>query len=111
MSERPVPPPFPVARDAETLPGVDSQQDAMALRRENLRLRQQRNQLQLQVDAARTSDAPPPTRKQKLVRRAMSSGHYALLVALVAAVAPAVAKKWPAYADLIDGVLSGLGLK
>lgn len=107
----PPPPPFPVARDEVTQPGIGLDIEKLTLKRENMRLRQERNEARgLLADAVRET-VPPPTRKQKLVKAGLTSAQWALLVGVAGVVLPAVAKKWPAYADLVQAVLANLGLQ
>lgn len=100
-----MPPPFPPARDADTEPGIHSAQDVLALRRENARLRRERDELR---DAS--PSVPPPTRRQRTVKTALLTGKWAVLLPLVALGARAAARQWPELTELVDGVLGALGL-
>lgn len=100
-----MPPPFPPARDADTEPGIHSAQDVLALRRENARLRRERDELR-----DRPSSTPPPTRKQRNVKAALITGKWAVLLPVVALAARAAARQWPEITEIVDGVLGALGL-
>jgi hypothetical protein len=112
------PPPFPKARDEITEPGIGINPEVMTLRRENMRLRRERNAAKEELAHALTSSAPgvgsiPPdlTRKQRTLKTLAKTGGYTLLVSVLMAVAPMLAKKWPAYADVITAVLQNLNLQ
>lgn len=93
--------------DADTLPGLHGTQDVMALRRENGRLRRERDELAAELD--RTS-LPPPTPGQKRGRMALNFGKWAVVLPVAAVAARALVKKYPELTDLVDAVLSLVGL-
>lgn len=112
------PPPFPKARDEITEPGIGQSPREAQLIRDLTRIRRERNQAIRERDAALTSSAPgvgsiPPdlTRKQRTMNTLVKTGGYTLLVSVLMAVAPMLAKKWPAYADVITAVLQNLNLQ
>ena len=100
-----MPPPFPPARDADTEPGIHSAQDVLALRRDNARLRRQRDEL-----LERPSSIPPPTRGQKRAKVALITGKWAVLLPMVALAARAAARQWPEITEIVDGILGAFGL-
>ena len=102
MSQPPPLPPFLLARDVETEPGIHSAQDVLALRRENHRLRRER-------DAA-LDGTPPPTRGQRRAQVALGLGKFAVLLPVAAVLARWAGRNWPEYAELVDSVLSVVGL-
>ena len=68
MTTTPKPPIFPVARDEVTEPGIGVSMETLTLKRENMRLRQERNEArQALADLEDRSSVPPPTRKQAAV--------------------------------------------
>lgn len=106
MSDEIRPPPFPPARDADTEPGIGMSRETIALRKENARLRSERND----ALAAVPDTLPPPTRKQRTVAAVLAGSKYALLLPVLAFTGRALARKYPQLQDLIDAVLQGLGL-
>lgn len=115
MRPPPLPSPFPVAaREAETEPGIGVNPEVMALRRENMRLRRERNAAKQDLTRALTESAsgsmPPPTRKQKTVSNLLTGTKYAVLLPVVAFAGRAAARKWPEFQELVDAVLQGFGL-
>lgn len=117
MSDEIRPPPLPARDIEETQPGLGETPREAQLRVENMRLRRERNQARSERDSALTSSAPggsiPPdlTRKQKLVKAGLSGAQITLLTSIVAVLIPLLAKKWPAYADIISAVAQNLGLQ
>jgi len=112
------PPPFPVARDTETEPGLGETPREAQLRGESVRLRRERNQARKERDAALlgssapgSSSIPPDlTRKQRTVRGVLTGTKYAVLLPVVAFAGRAAARQWPEVQELVDAVLQGLGL-
>lgn len=96
----------PPPPDSEvTLPGVHSQQDALWFKRENARLRRERDEARAQLTNASVVPFKPPR------SLALAVGKYAGLLALAALAARSLVKKlWPQYTDIVDGILSGIGL-
>jgi hypothetical protein len=105
------PPPLP--RDLPTEPGLG----LLALKAENARLRLERDEARLERDEAQAALAdaadslPPPTSHQRRVRRAVSVGKYATLLAVLPVLGAAVAEWWPQYAGLVDTVLRAVGMR
>ncbi|HJW76325.1 MAG TPA: hypothetical protein VJ787_11775 [Thermoleophilia bacterium] len=118
MSDQLRPPPFPVARDTETEPGLGETPREAQLRGENVRLRRERNQARKERDAALlgtsapgTGSTPPDlTRGQRTVRGLLAGTKYAVLLPVVAFAGRAAARKWPEVQELVDAVLGALGL-
>lgn len=104
------PPPFPLAKDADTEPGIGVDIEKLSLKRENMRLRQERNAAREERDALAQDSIPPPTRKQKTVRGLLTGTKYAVLLPLLAFAGRALARKYPAVQELVDAALQGLGL-
>lgn len=102
------PPPFPpLPSDVETLPGLDQGERIGRLVQEITRLRRERNEALLKLDAATISLVPPPPRKPLPLRL----GKYAAeLTVLALALRAVVGRYWPAYAELVDWALGGFGL-
>lgn len=100
------PPPFPpLPSEVETLPGLDQGERIGRLVQEITRLRRERNDALMKLELANTLP-PPPKRALPLVL-----SKYAGLLTLVALAARAVVgRHWPAYAELLDGILQGVGL-
>lgn len=98
--------PDPPTPDSEvTLPGVHSQQDAMWWKREAARLRRERDEARTQSMNVSVASFKPPR------SLALAVGKYAGLLALAALAARSVVRKlWPDYTEIVDSVLSGLGL-
>lgn len=111
----PVPPPpklpaFDAANDVDTEPGVG----IIALKLENARLRRERNEARTALAGTNESE-PPATRPSERVRRAaktkaaaLFTGKWALLLPLIILLARYAQKRWPQFADLIDGIVQGL---
>jgi len=113
VSDQLRPPPFPVARDTETEPGLGETPREAQLRGENVRLRRERNQARKERDAALlgTGSTPPDlTRGQRTVRGLLAGTKYAVLLPVVAFAGRAAARQWPELQEVVDAVLSGLGL-
>lgn len=93
--------------EADTLPGIHGTQDVMQLRRENARLRHER-------DAARTelfeTSIPPPTFRQRKARTALHLGKWAVVLPVVAVAARAIAKRYPEVTEIVDALLALVGL-
>ena len=98
------PPPLP--KEAGTEPGLG----LLALKAENLRLRRERNEAREALATNDSGSSPPPTAKQRRGRTALGLGKWAGVLVLVPVVARAVARRWPEYTDLVDGLLEALGL-
>lgn len=105
-----LPPPFPIAKDADTEPGIGIDIEKLSLKRENMRLRQERNQARQALEDSAADTIPPPTKKQKTVRGLLIGTKYAVLLPVLAFAGRAAARKWPAVQELVDAVLQGLGL-
>jgi hypothetical protein len=106
--------PFGSARDEITQPGMGLDVEKLTLKRENMRLRQERNEARQQLTRALTESAsgstpPDLTRKQKAAKLGLSAATVTLITAAAGVLLPIIAKKWPAYADLITGLLQNLG--
>jgi hypothetical protein len=83
----------------------------MALRRENQRLRRERNAARQERDTLSLDSVPPPTRRQKTVGIMGKLGKYGLVGLGIAAILRAAAKKWwPDGYEVIDTGLSAVGL-
>lgn len=100
-------PPFGAANDVETEPGIG----LISLKQENARLRRERDEAR-QALASTPDSEPPPTRPSDRVRRAakmkvaaLFTGKYVLLPPLVIILARYAQKRWPQFAELIDGVV------
>jgi hypothetical protein len=81
-------------------------------------IRDMQAQLALLREQLDTTSSPPPTRPSERVRRAQKAkavavfgSKWTIAAFLLPIAGAAVAKHWPGYADLIDAVLGGLGLK
>lgn len=81
-------------------------------------IRDMQAQLVLLREQLDTNSSPPPTRPSERVRRAQKAkavavfgSKWTIAAFLLPIAGAAVAKHWPGYADLIDAVLGGLGLK
>lgn len=106
------PPPFPpLPSDVETLPGIFSPEEVAALRRENHRLRAERDDARLRLSSPGVL-LPPPRRMT-----GWGATLGGVLVLLLPALGAALAKRWPHLAAPIDAVLQlaldtahGLGL-
>jgi hypothetical protein len=107
MSDELRPPPYPVASDDPTEPGIGSVSLAahITLRKENMRLRQERNAARDELDKQLRSSMPP-TPVQRKVALSLNLGKYTALLTLVPVVGAVLAKVWPAYKDLIETVTS-----
>jgi len=113
MRPPPYPPPFPVARDEVTQPGIGVDMERLTLKRENMRLRQERNAAREQLTNALTSSAPglaPRTRGQKAGKVAIELGKFAAMAPVLVIAGKLAAKHWPEFSDLIDAILGAFGL-
>ena len=116
MRPPPYPPPYPVARDEITQPGMGLDVEKLTLKRENLRLRKERNEARQQLSRALTESAsgsvpPDLTRKQKAARLGLSAATVTLLTAVVGVLVPIIERNWPAYAGIIRAIQQNLGLQ
>lgn len=97
------PPPFPpLPSEVETLPGLDQGERIGRLVQEITRLRRERNEALMKLEAASTL-LPPPRR---LTGRAAAVVGVALM--FLPALGAALAKRWPELAVPIDVVLETL---
>lgn len=90
MSDEIRPPPFPPSRDETTEPGIGMTRETIALRKENARLRSERNE----ALAAVPDTLPPPTRTQSAVRTSFSAVQWIGLVTLLLTAAAQVASAY-----------------
>jgi len=111
VSEAPPPlPPFDAgANDVTTEPGIGISPEVIRLRRENRRLRSERDAARLQL-AGLGSVPPEATRGQKTLQGLLTGTKYAALLSVAGFAARAIARKWPQYAEFVDAALQGLGL-
>lgn len=99
-----LPPPFPPARDLDTEPGLG----LLALKNENARLRQERDDLRAALGEV-DSTPPPRTPRQRRAKAALLAGTGAgaamALYPLVRLLCLAAAKKWPELQPVVDFLL------
>jgi hypothetical protein len=108
--------PFGSARDEITQPGMGLDVEKLTLKRENMRLRQERNEARQQLTRALTESAsgstpPDLTRKQKAAKLGLSAATVTLLTGLVGVLVPIIERNWPAYAGIIKAIQQNLGLQ
>ena len=94
--------PYGSSKDGTTEP-MHTASDMALLKNDNARLRRERDDARASLDRV-----PPPPSRPKVI--AASLGKYAVLLPLVVFAAHALARRWPAYADLLDEALRALGL-
>lgn len=98
------PPPFPPALEVDTEPGLG----LLALKNENARLRQERDDLRAALSES-DSVPPPPTRRQRRAKVALvaggSAGAAMALYPIVRLLCAALAKKWPELQPVVDFLL------
>lgn len=90
MSDEIRPPPFPPARDETTEPGIGMSRETIALRKENARLRSERNEALAQVPES----LPPPTRTQKAAGVTLSTVQWLGVASLVLTAAAQIASAY-----------------
>lgn len=111
MADSSIPPPLPkqpfaVARDEITAPGIGEAGQILALQKTLRRVRGERDDA---LSALRDSVPPDPTRAQKLKKLGLTTAQVTMLTAIAAAAIPIIEKKWPAYAEIIRGLMQNLG--
>lgn len=92
-------------RDIATEPGIGYPMDLLILRRENNRLRMERNQERQARELAELTlerQSMPPTRRQRAVGWSLKLGKWGALLTLLPPLGVVLAKLWPEYADLIE---------
>lgn len=102
------------AKEADTEPGIFSTADAMALRKENLRL--ERSNAALTKALAERESLPPPmfsevgSRQRRVRKVGIELGKFAVLLPVAGLLLRAAANQWPEFGGLIEGALEALGL-
>ncbi len=108
MTQPPPLPPFGNARDVDTEPGIGAAEN-LALKRENMRLRKERNEARETLNQALTQSAPGldviPARfgKLKLV------GKWAVVGTVLGLLAPVIEHYVPQYAAVIHELVKAFG--
>lgn len=108
MPARKRPPPA-VEAGEETLPGLDQSEHNRQLRRDLVRVREERDEALSRL-VALTDSTPPPTRRQRAARGLLVGSRWVVALPLFALLARAAAKQWPEFAVFVDALLAGLGL-
>lgn len=90
--------------DAETLPGIHGLEDVLQLRRENDRLRRERDEARAELAVE------PPPLPGRGARVARSLGKYAVLLPAFGLAARALARRYPEVTPFVDSVLDIFGL-
>jgi hypothetical protein len=91
----------------ETLPGLDHAERVGRLLVENRRLQRERDEALSLIP----EEAPPPTRRQRLVRLGLTAAEVSLLGSFIAVVLPLIEKRWPFYASLVRWAAEAVGLQ
>lgn len=109
MTQPPPLPPFGVAREAETEPGLGLSAENLALRRENARLRRERNLARETLSQSLTQSAPgvdvTPVRFGKL----KMAGKWALVGTVLGLLGPVIEHYVPEYASIIHELVKVFG--
>lgn len=113
MTQPPPLPPFGNARDVDTEPGIGAAEN-LALKRENMRLRKERNEARATLSQALTQSAPGTdgvtVRFGRTKKVAFKFGEYTTLLSAAGLIARFIAKKFPESAELVEGLLQLVGL-